>query len=318
MTVRGRYAPTPSGDLHLGNCRTALLAWLSVRAQGGSFVLRLEDLDKQREKPNAAEQILSSLRWLGLDWDEGPDVGGPYGPYVQSERQAIYDAAVRKLLARGSAFNCFCSRSDVAAASTAPHAGDDGPRYPGTCRGLDPEVAAARMAQGKSPSIRFVVGPDPVEFVDQHAGAQRFSVREQVGDFVIRRADGVASYQLAVTLDDAAMSITEVVRGEDLLSSTPRQLLLYQALSLRAPKFLHVPLLLGPDGERLAKRRGAVSLHELQERQEDPRAICGLLASLSGLAKKGDRVTPKELISRWDPKKLPRQPSRLEEEDLVA
>lgn len=309
--IRGRYAPTPSGDLHLGNARTALLAWLSVRAKGGAFVLRMEDLDKPREAPGAAARILEALRWLGLDWDEGPDVGGPYGPYEQSLRGDRYDAAAESLIARGAAYECFCSRAEVAAASTAPHAGDEGPRYPGTCRDCTPERAEAKRAAGRFPSVRLRVDPGVVRFDDACCGPQAIDVDSKVGDFVIRRVDGVAAYQLAVAVDDAAMGITEVVRGDDLLSSTPRQILLYVALGLEIPSFCHVPLVLGPDGGRLAKRSGALSLPELRARGEDPEAICGLLASLSGLASPGERVTPRKLVSRWDPAKLPKHPVRL-------
>ena len=310
MKVRGRFAPSPTGDLHLGNARTALLAWLSVRAQGGTFVLRMEDLDKPRERPGAAERILRSLRWLGLDWDEGPDVGGPYGPYVQSERFPLYDAAIERLLAHGKAYLCWCSRAEIAAAS-APHAGEEGPRYPGTCRVPDPERVLARKSQGRIPAVRLHVPTHPIEFVDGIHGPQAIDVQDLVGDFVIRRADGVAAYQLAVVVDDAAMEITEVLRGDDLLPSTPRQILLYEALGLPVPRFLHVPLVVGPDGARLAKRHGAASLVELMERGEDPKAICGMLASISGLAAPGERLAPRDLVARWDPARVGRAPARL-------
>ncbi|WP_373047041.1 tRNA glutamyl-Q(34) synthetase GluQRS [Vulgatibacter sp.] len=315
MKVRGRFAPSPTGDLHLGNARTALLAWVSARAQGGAFVMRMEDLDKPRERPGAAARILASLRWLGLDWDEGPDVGGPFGPYTQSERFALYEAATDRLLEAGKAFHCWCSRAEVAAAS-APHAGEEGPRYPGRCRTPDEERAASRAREGRIPSVRFLVPDHPVRFEDGIHGLQCFDVHALTGDFVIRRADGVAAYQLAVVVDDAAMEITEVVRGDDLLSSTPRQILLFEALGLPVPRFLHLPLLLGPDGARLAKRHGAASLTELMERGEDPKAITGLLAWLSGLAEKDERLTPGELVARWDPARVGRAPARLPEEAL--
>lgn len=304
MTLRGRFAPSPTGDLHLGNARTALLAWLSIRARGGTFVLRMEDLDRSRERPGAAAGILASLRWLGLDWDEGPDVGGPDRPYLQSERFPQYERAIDDLVARGLAFPCCCSRADVAAASSAPHVGEEGPRYPGTCR--EPDLERHARAAGRNPSIRFRVPAGPLSFVDRLHGRIAFDVSATSGDFVIRRADGVAAYQLAVVVDDAAMHIDEVLRGADLLSSTPRQLLLYEALGLAPPAFFHVPLVVGPDGERLAKRHGAPSLLELFRRNEDPRSIAGLLAHLSGLAREGERVTPRELLSRFDPDRLPR------------
>ena len=308
--LRGRFAPSPTGDLHLGNARTALLSWLSIHARGGRYVLRMEDLDRPRERPGAAQRILASLRWLGLDWDEGPDVGGPHAPYVQSERFALYDDAAQRLLDAGKAYECWCSRKEVAAAS-APHQGEEGPRYPGTCRTPDPERAAARRARGRLPSIRLHVPAHPVVFEDGIHGPQHIDVDEQVGDFVIRRADGIAAYQLAVVVDDAAMEITEVLRGDDLLSSTPRQILLYEALGLRPPGFLHVPLVVGPDGERLAKRHGAASLTELMERSEDPRAVCGALAAISGLAREGERLAPRDLVSRWDPARVGTAPARL-------
>jgi len=251
-----------------------------------------------------------SLRWLGIDWDEGPDVGGPYAPYVQSERFPLYEAAAEKLLREGKAFECWCSRAEVAAAS-APHAGEEGPRYPGTCREPDAERAAARKAQGRIPSIRFRVPDRPVCFDDGIHGPQRFDIHALTGDFVIRRADGVAAYQLAVVVDDAAMHVTEVVRGDDLLSSTPRQILLFEALGLPVPKFLHLPLVVGPDGARLAKRHGAASLSELMERGEDPEAVTGLLAHISGLARPGERLHPRELVSRWDPQAVGRAPAAL-------
>ena len=321
--VRGRYAPSPTGDLHLGNARTALLAWLSARAPprgggrarggggGGGGALRHPPPPPVRGG-GAAAGILESLRFLGLDWDEGPDVGGPHAPYLQSERTRLYDDAVATLLAAGRAFPCFCSRAEVAAASQAPHAGEEGPRYPGTCRVPDPDREARVRAQGRGPSIRFRVEPGARAFDDVLMGPQAFDVSAEVGDFVVRRADGIAAYQLAVVVDDAAMEITEVVRGADLLSSTPRQLLLYEALARPAPRFLHVPLVLGPDGARLAKRHGAASLTALAQRGEDPARIAGFLAATAGLCPFDTRVTPRELLSRWDIEPLPRGPFSLD------
>src|SRR5579871_3920192 len=282
MSVRGRFAPSPTGQLHMGNARTALLAWLDARAAGGAFLMRIEDLDQARVQPGAEAQQLDDLRWLGLDWDEGPDRGGPFGPYRQSERTARYDAAIESLLGSGRAFLCACSRADVARAASAPHDEDAhgaGPgaaeerRYPGTCRDADPRAVAARAAaQGRAPVVRFAGRGERVDFVDELRGPVA-AEPDGIDDFVLRRADGTAAYQLAVVVDDAAMEVTRVVRGDDLLSSTPRQIALYRALGLTAPSFAHVPLVLTPDGERLAKRTRPVALAELRARGIPPEAV---------------------------------------------
>src|SRR5512140_665086 len=270
--TRGRCAPSPAGPLHLGNARTALLSWLAARAAGGAYLMRVEDLDAPRVRPGAEERLLADLRWLGLDWDEGPDVGGPFAPYRQSERAPLYAAALGRLRDAGAAYPCFCSRAEVAAAALAPHGpGDEGPRYPGTCRELSP-AEVARRSQVRPPAWRFRVPPGRVEFRDGVHGPQVRDVAAETGDFVIARADGIAAYQLAVVVDDAAMGVTEVVRGDDLLGSTARQLLLYRALGLPAPRFAHVPLVNGDDGARLAKRHAALSLDELRARGADARA----------------------------------------------
>ncbi len=315
MLTRGRFAPSPTGSLHLGNARTALLSWLAARAAGGAYVMRVEDLDGPRVRPGLEGRILAELRWLGLDWDEGPDVGGPAGPYRQSERASGYAAALERLRAEGRVYPCFCSRTEIAAASRAPHGpGDDGPRYPGACRALAPEEARSR-ARTRRPAWRFRVQPGTVVFEDGVHGRCAFDVDRAVGDFVVERADGIAAYQLAVVVDDAAMGITDVVRGDDLLSSTARQLLLYRALGLEAPRFAHVPLVAGDGGERLAKRHGAPSIGAFMEGGADPRAVVGLLANLSGLAPEGARVAPRELIEGFDLARVPRGPVAL---DLAA
>lgn len=317
MRHRGRFAPSPTGPLHLGNARTALLSWLAARAAGGDYLLRVEDLDAPRVRPGLEARILAELRWLGLDWEEGPDVGGPAGPYRQSERAARYDEAVGRLRARGLAYPCFCSRAEIAAASRAPHGpGDDGPRYPGTCRDLPP-AEVARRAERRPPAWRLRVEPGPVAFDDGVHGPQSFDVAGAVGDFVVMRADGVAAYQLACALDDVEMGVTDVVRGDDLLPSTARQVLVQAALGLRPPRFAHVPLVVGEDGGRLAKRHGALSLGDLVERGADPRAVVGLLAEISGLAPAGARLRPRELVGAFSLGRVPREaavlaPARLE------
>lgn len=288
--IRGRFAPSPTGAMHLGNARTALLAWLDARAAGGTFLLRIEDLDRPRVQPGAEAALLSDLAWLGIDWDEGPDRGGPFAPYRQSERAARYDAAIDRLLAEGSAFLCACSRLDVARAASAPHdfgagAGEDhGPRYPGTCRGRPPaEVRARAASQGRNPAIRFDGRAAQIEFIDEIHGRVAAGPGG-VDDFVLRRADGAAAYQLAVVVDDAAMQVTRVVRGDDLLASTARQIALYRALALTPPAFAHVPLVLSADGERLAKRTRPATIASLRERGLLPEAVVGALAGSAGLA----------------------------------
>ena len=245
--IRGRLAPSPTGALHLGNARTFLLAWLSVRAQGGTVVLRVEDLDGPRVKPGAADAAIEDLRWLGLDWDEGPDRGGPHGPYAKTQRTSYYDAAVERLKPVGLVYPCVCTRGDIERAASAPHPGEEGPRYPGTCRGRFASESEATAAAGRSPALRYQVRPGPVTFQDMCHGTVTTDVAVQVGDFVVRKSAGAAAYQLAVVVDDAAMQISEVVRGDDLIASTSRQILLYESLGLALPTFRHVPLVIGPD-----------------------------------------------------------------------
>lgn len=317
--VRGRFAPSPTGALHLGNARTALLAWLHARAQGGAFVMRVEDLDSGRVRPGIMERQLDELRWLGLDWDEGPDAGGPYAPYIQSQRQERYDAALRALAERGLLFECTCSRKDIAHAASAPHAGEEGPRYPGTCRDrrVDPSVASL-IAHGRAHfALRVRVEPGAVCFTDGVMGDCCFDPAAETGDFVVRRKDGAAAYQLAVVVDDAAMGITHVVRGADLLSSTARQIMLCRALGLPVPEFLHVPLMLGADGERLAKRHGAVSLGELREDGVPPARVAGWLAATCGLAEAGEEIDTAGLVTRFDAARLSTAPTAVSEADLA-
>jgi glutamyl-tRNA synthetase len=318
MSYRGRFAPSPTGPLHLGNARTAFLAWLAARSAPGELVMRVEDLDGPRVRPGIEERILAELRWLGLDWDEGPDVGGPRGPYRQSERSPAYAEALARLRAAGLAYPCFCSRAEIAAASQAPHGpGDDGPPYPGTCRGL-PAAEVARRSDLRPPAWRLRVEPGPVELDDGVHGRRAFDVAREVGDFVVMRADGIAAYQLGVVVDDAAMGVTDVVRGDDLLPSTARQLLLYRALGLAPPRFAHVPLVVGGDGERLAKRHGALSLGELVARGAERRAVVGLLAELSGLAPAGARVDARDLVAGFALGRIRRDPSPLSPARVAA
>ncbi|HEU0079859.1 MAG TPA: tRNA glutamyl-Q(34) synthetase GluQRS [Longimicrobiaceae bacterium] len=310
--MRGRYAPSPTGGFHLGNARTALLAWLQCRAAGGTFVMRVEDLDVGRVRAGAMEQQFAELRWLGLDWDEGPDVGGGHGPYMQSERARRYEEALRVLAGAGDLYECRCTRRDIAGAASAPHADDEGPPYPGTCRARRVEPGNASLLEhARGAALRFRAPPGEVCFDDLLLGSRCTDVAAQSGDFVVRRKDGIPAYQLAVVVDDAAMEITHVLRAADLVASTARQLHLYRALGVRAPAFLHVPLVVGPDGERLAKRRGAVTLTELRDSGADPRQVIGWLASSCGLAEAGEELAPHELIPRFRVDRLPARPTVL-------
>lgn len=260
---RGRLAPSPTGLLHLGHARTFWIAAERARANGGTLVLRNEDLDPQRCRAEFVEAMREDLRWLGIRWDEGPDCSGPHAPYSQSERREFYVAAWRSLRDGGFIYPCTCSRKDLALAATAPNDADDEPIYPGRCRS---RKDAARFAEPVGVNWRFRV-PDHEEvgFVDEHKGPQRFVAGKDFGDFIVWRRDDVPAYQLAVVVDDAEMQISEVVRGTDLLKSTARQLLLYRALGLTPPGFCHCDLVLDESGVRLAKRHGALSIRHLRE-----------------------------------------------------
>jgi glutamyl-tRNA synthetase len=269
---RGRLAPSPTGFLHLGHARTFWTAQQRARSAHGVLVLRNEDLDTARSKPQYTAALLEDLRWFGLEWQEGLDCGGPCGPYSQSQRGPAYLAAFEQLRQAGSVYPCFCSRQDVLGALQAPHAGQDEPLYPGTCRPA--ADGPAKPLPGRRANWRFRV-PDgqTVAFTDGGHGAQAFVAGKDFGDFVVWRHDGMPSYQLAVVVDDAAMGITEVVRGEDLLKSTARQLLLYRALELHPPRFYHCPLLTDESGVRLAKRHDVLSLRALRARGLTPEEL---------------------------------------------
>ncbi len=285
----GRLAPSPTGYLHLGHARTFWMAQQRARENGGTLVLRNEDLDSTRFKMEFVPAMIEDLRWFGFEWQEGPDCGGPFAPYNQSERMDFYRAALEKLRAGGFIYPCTCSRRDIRSAARAPHADDDEVIYPGTCRpkessgtGVSPVCFAfgqkpeshGRDARATTYSWRFRV-PDgeTISFTDGNCGEQRFVAGKDFGDFVVWRGDGVPAYQLACVADDAAMGITEVVRGADLLVSTARQLLLYRALGLLPPAFFHCPLWLDETGVRLAKRHDALSLRTLRARGETPESL---------------------------------------------
>ncbi len=301
----GRLAPSPTGALHLGNARSLLLAWLSARSRGGRVVLRMEDLDHPKVKRGAAGAILDELRWIGLDWDEGPDIGGPSAPYTQSERRAVYREATERLFRAGLVYPCVCSRKDVEAGQSAPHAGEDGLYYPGTCRGRFATFSEARAAlpPGREPAWRFRAPEgEATEFVDLVRGPQRAVVSEDVGDFVLARDVDGAGYMLAATLDDARMGVTEVVRGDDLLPATHRQVWIQRALGLPGVAYAHVPLVVAEDGRRLAKRHGDTRLGAFRAAGVAPDRIVGILAWWCGWADFDAHVHPGELIPKfsWD------------------
>jgi len=321
--VRGRLAPSPTGNIHLGNAWAFLLAWLAARAAGGKVVLRMEDIDPERSRPEFAAGIMRDLRWLGLDWDEGPDAPGTCGPYEQSRRLAGYAAALERLERAGRIYPCFCTRKELRSLASAPHApsvhaplappvADDGsPVYPGTCRGLTPQARQEHLLAGRRPALRLRCDDTAIAFDDLVAGPQRLSLCACGGDFALRRSDGVFAYQLAVVLDDIAMGITQVVRGEDILSSTPRQIFLYQLLNAQPPQYAHLPLVLDAEGERLAKRHQSLTVAALRGQGVCARAIIGYLAWRAGLQDAPRPSAPREFLHGFALSRLFPGPVRL-------
>jgi len=297
--VRVRFAPSPTGYLHIGGARTALFNWLFARHHAGTLVLRIEDTDLERSTAEMVDGILQGMRWLGLDWDEGPDVGGPFAPYAQSQRGALYEAALAELARRDLVYLCDCSRAEVARVASAPHAGEEGPRYPGLCR----EQGMRERAWKRPPAVRLRVPPGPVTIHDRFQGELTQDVAQAVGDFVLKRGDGVYAYQLAVVVDDAAQGVTDVVRGADLLDSTARQIYLQQLLGYATPRYLHVPAAVNAAGEKLSKQTGALPIGSAQPETVLKRALVFL-----------DQAPPETLGARelldwarrnWHPERIP-------------
>lgn len=297
VLIRGRLAPSPTGAQHVGNARTYLIAWLSARSQGGSVALRMEDIDSPRIKSGAAEQALDDLRWLGLDWDGEP--------VVQTERVSLYEAALEQLKQKELVYPCTCTRSDIAAAASAPHAEHEGPVYPGTC--AHRSASDAGELNGTPFAWRFRVTESP-SFEDRFLGEVKIDLRQTGGDFVVWKSAGTPAYQLAVVVDDAAMGVTEVVRGDDLLPSTPRQILLYRALGFEPPSFVHVPLVVGPDGRRLAKRHGDTRLGTLRDQPLAVSRLLGQLAWSCGWLPKPEPITARELVPLFRLETISREP----------
>lgn len=300
MGIRGRFAPTPSGRMHLGNLLAALLAWLDARSGGGELVLRIEDLDTQRTSRLFAAQLLDDLRWLGLDWDQG----GLEPDYRQSRRTACYEEAFRLLEERGLIYPCYCSRTERMAAS-APHREDGAVVYSGRCFRLTAAERAELERRGRRPAWRVRCPDLSVTVEDGNCGTYTENLARDCGDFIVRRSDGVFAYQLAVVVDDALMGVNHVVRGRDLLCSAPRQAWLHEVLGYPPPRFFHTPLLLAPDGRRLAKRDHDLDMGALRERYS-PGELTGLLAWYAGLVDRPEKVTAAELVPLFSWAKVPK------------
>jgi len=286
--MRVRFAPSPTGKLHVGNARTALFNWLLARGSSGTMILRIEDTDVQRSTVESEASMVRDLRWLGLDWDEGPDAGGGHGPYRQSERLHLYQSYAQELLTSGAAYYCFCSVAQLEADRQEALASGRAAQYAGTCRRLSREQAAVRIAAGERPAIRFRVPENrDVVFTDAVRGDVRFQT-SVIGDPVIVRADGHPAYNFAVVVDDALMEVTHVIRGEDHISNTPRQILLYEALGFAPPTFAHLALVMGPDHSPLSKRHGATSVGEFRAKGYLPEALVNYLALIGWSPGKDD------------------------------
>lgn len=315
--VRVRFAPSPTGQLHIGNVRTALFNWLFARQKNGTFILRIEDTDVERSEARYETQLLEDLKWLGLDWDEGPDLGGPFAPYRQSDRMAIYRENAERLLREHKAYYCFCSAEELERERELAMAEHRPPMYSGKCRQLEPSQAERRRAAGEAAAIRLKIPEHPIKFHDIVRGEVEFS-NEVVSDPIIVRSSGVPVYNYVVVIDDAAMKITHVVRGDDHLSNTPKQVALYEALGLPVPEFAHLSTILGPDRERLSKRHGATSVANFRDMGILPEALMNYLALLGWAPSGGDReIFPKaELIKEFQLERVTPSPAIFDTEKL--
>ncbi len=311
MSVRVRFAPSPTGFMHVGNARTALFNYLFARHHGGKFVLRIEDTDVERHNEEAVKVIYEALRWMGLNWDEGPDVGGPYGPYRQSERLDIYREFIDKLKEKGLVYECFCTQEELDRMRKEQLERGEPPRYTGKCRNLTEEEKERLRAEGRKPVLRFKVPEDRVvKFNDLIKGEIEINSRQLGGDFVIVRSNGMPVYNFVVVVDDALMKITHVIRGEDHISNTPKQILLYEALGFEPPQFAHLPMILGPDRSKLSKRHGSTSVREFKEKGYLPEAFVNFLALLGWYPKDGKEIlSMDELIEKFDIKEVNSAPA---------
>jgi glutamyl-tRNA synthetase len=317
LPITTRFAPSPTGSLHLGNVRTAFFSYLWARKSGTRFILRIEDTDVERSEQRFRDQLLTELRWLGLDWDEGPLVGGMSAPYVQSERGEIYADLFAQLEANDQVYACFCTPEELDLSRRLQRMAGQPPRYAGTCRDLTASQRAERAARGLKPSLRFRVPPDVlIEFTDFVHGPQRFSSND-IGDFIIRRENGTSAFFFCNAVDDALMGVTHVLRGDDHLTNTPRQLLLLDALLLRRPGYGHVGLLVGEDGAPLSKRHGSTSVQEFRERGFLRAALLNHLFRLGHAGDSDDWLSPEAMPRHFRPEHLGRAAARFEESQLM-
>lgn len=314
--AKTRFAPSPTGEIHLGNLRTALFNALYARHENGVFLLRIENTDAERSKPEYEQALMHDMRWLGLDWQEGPEAGGDSGPYRQSERTSTYTHYYQVLEQAGACYPCFCSEAQLKLARKAQRSAGQAPRYPGTCANLSKNEVAARLESGLRPTLRFrVPAGEPVEFDDLVRGQQRFS-SDEIGDFIIRRSDGTPSFFFTNAIDDALMQVTHVLRGEDHLTNTPRQLMILAALQLKAPHYGHLSLLVGDDGSPLSKRHGSQSVRELRESGYLPAAILNYLARLGHKYEQDDFLDEDGLAAGFGISRLGRAPARYDAAQL--
>jgi glutamyl-tRNA synthetase len=315
-TVITRFAPSPTGFLHLGNARTAFFSHLWARKNGGRFILRIEDTDVERSQQRFRDELMSDLAWLGLDWDEGPDIGGPSGPYAQSERGSLYAEMFARLEAGNHVYPCYCSSDDLELSRKLQRMAGKPPRYAGTCRYLTAAQRAEREARGIKPTLRFAVPDTIVEFVDLVHGPQRYASSD-IGDFIVRREDGSAAFFFSNAVDDAVMGVTHVLRGDDHLTNTPRQLMVLDALQLRRPEYGHVGLLVGADGAPLSKRHGSTSVNEFRDRGFLSAALLNHLFHLGHTSDVDGWLEPKDMPVHFRPDHLGRASARFDEAQLV-
>ena len=299
--VCGRLAPSPTGYIHLGNAWAFLVAWLAARSNQGQVILRLEDIDPARSRKEYQYGILRDLEWLGLDWDQGPDRDGAYGPYLQSERSERYIAAIEQLHCKGLIYPCFCTRKELRLLASAPHGPDEAGEsvYPGTCRDLSDEKITQRLVAGQKACLRFRAPEAPLAFIDLIAGTYPKTKNLLRDDVALRRSDGVFSYHLAVVVDDATMGITQVVRGNDLLHCTPGQIQLFKALGMTAPVYAHIPLLCDEQGDRLAKRHASLEIRKLRAAGVRSQVVIGYLAWLGGLISRFEPLPAIDIVKKF-------------------